>query len=132
MTTNYFDTFITVSPDSAATHGREPAKAGSIAGIQYSLLRNAPYTLTSDELLFEVHVRRSNIDASIRAQEQEVFFSRSHACLRASPLVKQYGWGLHHDAIGRVGIYGIETDEYRTFATSSKLNVVAGIRSRRS
>ncbi|WP_046863122.1 DUF6157 family protein [Microvirga massiliensis] len=132
MTTNYFDTFITVSPDSAATHGRKPAKAGSIASIQYSLLRNAPYTLTSEELLFEVHVRRNNIDASIRAQEQEAFFNRSHACLRASPLVKQYGWGLHHDASGRVALYGIETDEYRTFATSSNLRIVAGMRNRRS
>jgi hypothetical protein len=132
MTTNYLNTFITASPDSRATHGTEPARAESVASIQYVLLRDAPYAFTSDDLLFEVYARRNNVDASSRDREREAFFRKSHACLRASPLVKQYGWGLHHDENGRVAIHGAETDEYRTLASRSDLKIVAGIRSRKS
>ncbi|WP_298711512.1 DUF6157 family protein [Micrococcus sp. 2A] len=35
---------------------------------------------------------------------REAFFAKSQACLRASPLGKRHGWGLHHDAEGRVAL----------------------------
>lgn len=52
----------------------------------------------------------------------------SQACLRASPLVKQFGWGLHHDEAGRVAAYGVETEEYRKLATRADLKIVTGMR----
>ncbi len=132
MTTNYHNTFITVSPDSHVEHGLEPKKAGTIAQIQYGLLRDKPYAFSSDDLLFEVYARRNRIAASDRIQERETFFTKSHACLRASALVRQYGWGLHHDDEGKVAAYGIETDEYRKLTSRSDLKVVPGMRSHRS
>jgi hypothetical protein len=59
--TNYFDTFIVVSGDCLTTVGTKPVKETSVAGLQYWLLRDRPYFLTSDDLLFEVHVLRNAI-----------------------------------------------------------------------
>jgi hypothetical protein len=132
MSTNYKDTFITISPDSAATHGKVPAAAHSVAGMQYALLQERPYTFTSDDLLFEVHVRRNNIADAERQGAREAFFSKPQACLRASPLVKQYGWGLHHDGDGRVAAYGVGTEAYRELLRRSDLKIVAGMRSRKA
>ncbi len=132
MTTNYIDTFITASPDCPATRGEVPAKPGSVAALQLGLLQARPYGYTSDELLFEVHACRNGIEAGDREAARAAFFARPQACLRASPLVKQFGWGLHHDAQGRVAAYGVETDAYKAFATRPDLKQVAGMRSRRA
>ncbi|MEO9339870.1 DUF6157 family protein [Mesorhizobium sp. SB112] len=132
MTTNYTNGFILVSPDSTAKSGQEPAKAGSVGAIQYAMLRDAPYKLTSDDLLFLTHAKRADIaEADWPAARQE-FFSKPKACLRASPLVKQFGWGLHHDENSRVALYGVETEEYRGFAGRKDLKVVNGMRSSRT
>lgn len=131
MTTNYVDTFITVSPDSRVETALVPAKAGSIAQIQHQLLVAQPYRFTSDELLFEVHAIRNGIAPGDRQRARTAFFAKPQACLRASPLVKQFGWGLHHDAGSRVAAYGIETDAYRELGSGKGLRIVAGMRSHR-
>src|SRR3546814_7593794 len=63
VTTNYVSTFILTSPESTASAGTEPRKAGSIAALQLELLRAGPSRFTSDDLLFEVHVCRRGIEA---------------------------------------------------------------------
>lgn len=130
-TTNYFDTFITVSGDCPAEGGLTPTKAGGVAQLQHQLLSDAPYSLTSDDLLFEVHARRRGIAEADRGAARAAFFAKPQACLRASPLVKRYGWGIHHDREGRVALYGVESSEYAAFCERDDLKVVAGIRSRR-
>lgn len=130
--TNYHNAFITVSADCPATAGIEPANGNSVAGLQYALLRGEPYSFTSDDLLFEVFARRNEIDDHKREIARAAFFSKPQACLRASPLAKQYGWGLHHDERGRVAVYGVETDAYRKLAARDDLKLVPGMRNRRS
>jgi hypothetical protein len=130
--TNYHNAFITVSADCPATAGVEPANGNSVAGLQYALLRGEPYSFTSDDLLFEVFARRNGIDDHKREIARAAFFSKPQACLRASPLAKQYGWGLHHDERGRVAVYGVETDAYRKLAARDDLKLVPGMRNRRS
>jgi hypothetical protein len=132
LSTNYKNTLITASPDSTAAQGTVPAKSGSVAGMQHALLQAKPYEFTSDDLLFEVHARRNNIAEADRAAERAAFFAKSQACLRASPLVKQFGWGLHHDENNRVAAFGVESVEYQTFLSRSDLKVVLGMRSRRA
>jgi len=132
MTTNYQDTFITASSDSKATTGTVPTKVGSIAQLQYELLSAQPYGLTSDDLLFAVHAARNAVSDAEREIARAAFFAKPQACLRASPLVKQYGWGLHHDGDGKVAAYAIETDDYREFSARADLKQVAGIRSKRA
>lgn len=132
MSTNYYSTFITASPDSKAKKGVIPPKEGSIASLQLAMLLKKPYALTSDDILFEVHATRNQVSPTERARERKKFFEKSHACLRASPLVKQYGWGLHHDEVGKVAVYGIETKAYREFSKRSDLKIVNGMRTSRA
>lgn len=131
MTTNYRNSFITVSPDSRAENGGVPGKAGSIAALQLAMLLEHPYAFTSDDLLFEVHAARNDIPEAERAREREAFLAKSHACLRTSPLVKQYGWGLHHDGVGKVAAYGVETEAYGEMCRRPGVNIIAGIRRRK-
>jgi hypothetical protein len=131
MPINYRHAFITVSPDTAATCGTAPARAGSVAQLQHALLSERPYGLTSEELLFEVHARRGGVAEADRAAAWAAFFARPQACLRASPLVKSFGWGLHHDGEGRVALYGVESADYAALSRRADLKVVAGMRSRR-
>jgi hypothetical protein len=130
-TTNYYNTFIIASPDAITARGEEP-KPDSVARSCLDLIQARPYGLTSDELLFEVHARRHAVAEAARNQARALFLARPQACLRASPLVKRYGWGLHHDAHGRVAAFGVETEEYRTLAAARNIAVVAGLRSRRA
>lgn len=130
-TTNYVDTFIAVASGCPATAGEVPAKTGTIASLQLELLKAQPYALTSDDLLFEIHARRNGIADADRASARAAFFARPQACLRASPLVKTHGWGLHHDAQGRIAAYGVETAAYRSLADCADLKQVSGMRSTR-
>lgn len=110
----------------------------SVHALQYELLTARPYTLTLDDLIFEVHIRRAGIAkaeakrraATIRAE----LFSKPHACMRASVLPKKYGWGVHYDSAGRLALYAMESEEYRRFA-EGKMNgvkAVAALRNKRA
>jgi hypothetical protein len=123
-TTNYSDTLITASSDSPVSAGTVPEKPGTVAAVQLELLAK-PYAMTSDDLLFEAHQARGG-DKS-RAE----FFAKPQACLRASPLVKQFGWGIHHDGEGRIAAVAMERAEYRRLLDDPGVKKVAGMRSKR-
>ena len=108
--TNYFDTLVTVSEDGERHHSIVPARPGTIAALQWDLLHAAPYVLTSDDLLWRIETRRNA--APDTAEARAAFFSVGRPCLRASPLVKSHGWGIHHDAAGRIALIGVETPAY--------------------
>lgn len=88
----------------------------TVASLQYALLSARPYELTSDELLFEIHAVRSGTPEQDRDSERERFFARDQACLRASPLPKRYGWGIHHDHDGRIALVAAGTTRYDDLA----------------
>lgn len=134
MTTNYVNTFIAVAADcpvdapETPPHGARP----TVAALQFELVSTNPYTMTSDEVLFAVHVQRAEIaDADLDA-ERERFWAKDQACFRASPLSKRYGWGTHHDEHGRVALYGIGTPEYERLSQQSELTQKSAMRSRRA
>ncbi|MGM1029558.1 MAG: DUF6157 family protein [Actinomycetota bacterium] len=133
MTTNYRSTFIAVAPDCPAAAAEVPPVGAtpSVAALQYELLRDRPYELTSDEILFSVHAARVGIDDAERAAAWERFFAKDQACLRASPLSKRYGWGFHHDAEGRVALVGLGTPDYDALAARDDLSQKAAMRSSR-
>lgn len=132
-TTNYTNTFIEVSEDCRAEHGEEPpiAEQLSIAALHYRLLSEAPYSRTSDDVLFETHALRKGIDPTDAAARAE-FFSRGQPCLRASPVSKRYGWGTHHDAEGRVALIPRDSEEYARLAADPALAHTKAMRSSRS
>lgn len=124
-TTNYTNTLITVSADCPVAVGTPPAKPGTLAERQYALLRAAPYGMTSDELLLSVECdRKGKVTA-------ESFFARPQACLRASPLVKKHGYGLHHDKAGRVALVPVEGPEYARLMADAAVVKRPGMRSSR-
>ena len=131
-TTNYFDTFIEVAEDTKANAGTIPPSKGdtkTIAQMQYELISRHPYKYSSDDLLFDVFAERNDLSKSELKKGREDFFSKGQACLRASPLTKTYGFGVHHDSNGKVAIYGVETKEYEKFVQDKNLKKVKGMRS---
>lgn len=133
-TTNYKDTFIEVAEDCPVAQGEIPpvkGEARTIANLQFDLVYENPYRFTSDEVLFQVHAIRNDLTANELPTEREKFFSKGQACLRASPLSKRYGWGIHHDSEGRVALFGRETDGYEKFRGDKQLQVVKAMRSRK-
>ena len=135
---SYKDTFVQVATDCPVSRGVVPPVRGeskSVAVIQHELLSAHPYRFGHEDLIFEVHVRHKNIPtdelnargAAIRAE----LFRKPHPCMRASPLAKTYGWGVHYDKDGRIAIYAMESDAYRSFTSQSSAGpkLVAAMRS---
>lgn len=131
-TTNYFDTFIAVSPDTLTADAIMPPKPGTVAAMQHERLLAAPYAMTSDDLLFEIFADRSGISGEDRGAARAEFFSKGQPCLRSSPLVKSYGWGIHHDGDGRIALVGSGSEAYEEMQQRSDLTQLVGMRSKRA
>ncbi|HSX56453.1 MAG TPA: DUF6157 family protein [Sphingomonas sp.] len=121
-TTNYRDTLITASSDSPVTAGTVPEKPGTIAEVQHALLVDKPYTMTSDDLLHAAHLARGG------DKDRTGFFAKPQACLRTSPLVKQFGWGIHHDGEGRIAMVGMESADYARLLADPAVKKAPGMR----
>jgi hypothetical protein len=130
-TTNYFNTFIEVSGDTKANCGTQPPSKDkkTVAEMQYELIAKNPYKYTSDDILFQVYADRNDLARSEYIHAREQFFSKGQPCFRASPLTKNYGFGIHCDSNGKVALYGIETDEYQNFLADTKVKKVKAMKS---
>jgi hypothetical protein len=94
----YKDTFITITEDSKVTYARVPVTRSdkpTIASIEYDLIKNNSYKLTQEDVQFKTYLIKKQLEAAKDDELQKQFFSKSRACFRASPLVKNYGWGIH-------------------------------------
>ena len=132
-TTNYIDTFIEVAEDTGVAKGNIPPKRDrkTIAEMQYELIAQFPYKYTSDELLFKIYAERNTLAQEVYEEARRIFFSKGQACLRASPLPKKYGFGIHSDHEGNVALYGMETKEYLHFLNDTKIKKVKAMKSNR-
>lgn len=131
-TTNYYNTFIEIAEDcplSAAEIPPQKGEAQSIANLQFDMLMANPYKYTSDEVIFGIYALRNGL--SNNEEERTTFFSKGQACLRASPLGKRYGWGIHHNVEGKVALYPAESDEYQQFLTAKNLKHTKAMRSKK-
>ncbi|TDD81276.1 hypothetical protein E1202_29245 [Saccharopolyspora karakumensis] len=126
-TTNYANTFIEVAADCPVAQAEEPPlrTTPSVARIQFDMLVADPYRHTSDDVVYESNGRR-------RGLSREEFFAKGQPCLRASPLTKRYGWGVHHDADGRIALVPAGSDQYRELAADPSLQHVNAMRSSRA
>lgn len=133
-TTNYFDTFIEVAEDTKAAAAQIPEEKNgkkTIASMQYGMLSKKPYTYTSDDVLFQVYADRNDLTKEEYEEARSAFFSKGQACFRASPLTKQFGFGVHFDSKGKMALYGMETKEYQTFLKDASVKKVKAMRSSR-
>jgi hypothetical protein len=133
-TTNYKDTFIEIADDSPASSGEIPPLKGdkkSVANLQYELISKNPYKFTSDDVLFKVYAERNDLSESELAQAREQFFSKGQPCLRASPLTKRYGWGIHNDENGKIALFGSDSETYKKFCKDKSVTTVKAMKSSR-
>lgn len=133
-TTNYTDTLIEVAEDCPVAGGEVPPTGAkpSVAALQYELIAGHPYRYTSDDVLFEVYATRSALPDNAKAAAREAFFAKDQPCLRASPLGKRYGWGIHHDQDGHVALVPVGSAQYDALADDESLTHVKAMRSRRA
>jgi Family of unknown function (DUF6157) len=130
--TNYYNTLVQSADDSPATKGEappvKPDKEKTVAVLQYEMIKDNPYRYTSDDVIFGVYAKRNNIGNDIYKEERKKFFSKGQACFRSSPLTKRYGWGVHSDEKGRIALYGMDTPEYKKFATDPNTEKVKSMK----
>jgi hypothetical protein len=134
-TTNYKDAFIQVADDSPAKGGEIPPVKGeqkSVANIQFDMISKHPYKYTSDDVLFQTFAEKHGLEKGEFAEQRANFFSKGQACMRASPLTKRYGWGVHSDADGKVALYSVDSEEYKKLSADKELEVVKAMRSKRA
>ena len=143
MDHNYVNTFISVAEDTKATESKEPAPRGTttpVAQYQFDMLRQ-PFRFTQEEVLFDVWLARQGdagnivldeLAADEVAQLRTDFFAKGQPCLRASPLTKSHGWGVHFDAEGRAALVAMESDEYRRLLQDESLTQLKAMRSKRA
>ncbi len=120
---DYLDTFIAVSDDCAAGEGTPPPvnpDRPSVVARTYQMIVKRPYSLTSGDVIFTVFADRHEIPMPERPAARIEFFSKGQPCLRSSDLAKRYGWGIHCDARGRVGLLGVDTPEYQDFVSGNR------------
>jgi hypothetical protein len=138
MSMNPVDQFIEIAPDCQLKVAVVPVDGGAkrtIASIEYELLAENPYVYTLAELQFIVSARRNEIsDEDLIAQRQalwDAFFSKPHACMRASALTKKFGWGVHYDKQGKIALYAVESEEYQRFVKDGSIKKYFAMRSKR-
>ena len=133
----YANTFLAVAEDGRATPGEVPSeRAGgpTVAAIQCAMLVSAPGRWTQEDVQFAsspgVRGRDDLSDEDLEQLRRE-YFARSRACLRAYPLPKRLGWGLHHDAEGRITLHAVDSEEYTRLSSDPALTQLRAIRSSR-
>lgn len=134
-TTNYENIFIEVAEDSSASKAEIPlSKNGkeTVASLQFQLIKENPYKLTSDEVLFQVYATRKGLETGEIPDARKEFFSKGQACMRTSPLTKRYGWGIHNDAEGKIALVARESEDYERLLQDEKIQKVRAMRSRRN
>ncbi len=133
-TTNYENTLIEIAEDCPTQAGEMPPLKGdkkSIANIQFDMIYKSPYKYTSDDVLFSTFALRKEFTKSEWDAQRAAFFSKGQPCLRASPLGKRYGFGVHSDENGKIAIFGAETTQYADLVADESVKKVKAMRSNR-
>ena len=130
--TNYFSTFISIAEDCPVAMAEVPlSKNGdpTVASLQYEMIAKHPYKYTSDDVIFGVHSQRNNLDSTAASRAE--FFARGRSCMRASPLTKRYGWGVHSDNNGKIALVAAGSPEYARLAKDNSIQQTKALRQSR-
>lgn len=100
----------------------------TVAQLQYELVAKHPYKYTSDDVIFLVHAQRNDLTRAEHKAARELFFSKGQPCMRASPLTKRYGFGVHADQNGKIALYGAGTAEYDRLLKDESVKKVKAMR----
>lgn len=131
---SYKNTLITISEDSKVSSAEVPViknEKPTIAYIEHDLINNNPYKFTQEDVQFKTYLIKNQMEAENAAELREQFFSKSKACFRASPLVKNYGWGIHYNNQGKIAIYDVNSEMYNQLLKQDDITKLKGMRSKR-
>ncbi len=129
----YRETFISVAEDCRALTGEAPPSRGgkpTVASIQHAMLTARPRHWTHEYVLLASSPElrsRDGVDSLEQLPVDELerlmddYFAQPRACLRASPLPKTYGWGLHYDEHGRITLHAVDSAEYAQLSSDDSL-----------
>ena len=132
MTTNYYDTLITISEDSPTTAPVVPdLSKASVAAQQFQWISEQPYELTSDDVIFRRVAEKEGVADHLRDAAQKEYFQTGRACLRTSPLAKQYGWGIHSNEDGKIALVAVDSEEYAALLADDSVKKVTAMRKSR-
>lgn len=129
--TNYTDTLILPSEDSKAAFSMPPSKQGTIGAVQFDMLLASPYAMTGDDLLIAVLATRKDIPRDEWGDLRAEIFSKGQPCTRLSPLVKTFGWALHHDSDSKMALIDVGTKAYTALMDDDKTTKINGMRNKR-
>ncbi|MCP1493147.1 hypothetical protein J2Y73_003178 [Peribacillus frigoritolerans] len=131
---SYKNTLITISEDSKVSSAKVPVirnEKPTIAYIEHDLINNNPYKFTQEDVQFKTYLIKNQMEAENAAELRKQFFSKSKACFRASPLVKNYGWGIHYNNQGKIAIYDVNSEMYNQLLKQDDITKLKGMRSKR-
>ncbi|MGG4201074.1 DUF6157 family protein [Peribacillus frigoritolerans] len=131
---SYKNTLITISEDSKVSSAKVPViknEKPTIAYIEHDLINNNPYKFTQEDVQFKTYLIKNQMEAENATELREQFFSKSKACFRASPLVKNYGWGIHYNNQGKIAIYDVNSEMYNLLLKQEDITKLKGMRSKR-
>ncbi|MEW5553515.1 DUF6157 family protein [Peribacillus frigoritolerans] len=131
---SYKNTLITISEDSKVSSAKVPViknEKPTIAYIEHDVINNNPYKFTQEDVQFKTYLIKNQMEAENAAELREQFFSKSKACFRASPLVKNYGWGIHYNNQGKIAIYDVNSEMYNQLLKQDDITKLKGMRSKR-
>lgn len=129
--TNYSNTLICPAEDCQAV-AKVPDKPDSVAALQYQLLVDSPYAMTSDDVLSAVAAKRKGIDPGGMDSFRAEYFSKGQPCFRASPLTKTHGWAIHSDNNGYVALLSPDGSQFSRLREDKKVHKVNAMRSKRA
>ncbi|WP_027376243.1 DUF6157 family protein [Kaistella palustris] len=133
-TTNYRNTFIEIAEDCPVSTAEIPPvkRNKTLANIQLEMVLNNPYKYTSDDVLLECYLQKNNIPENERQEAAKTFFSKGQPCFRSSALGKRYGFGVHHNADGKIALFPVESKNYKDFVDDENVTKVKAMRSKRA
>ncbi|CAH0318105.1 hypothetical protein SRABI96_05322 [Peribacillus sp. Bi96] len=131
---SFKNTLITISEDSKVTAAKVPVFKNdkpTISYIEHDLINNNPYKFTQEDVQFKTYLIKNQIEEENVVELREQFFKKSKACFRASPLVKNYGWGIHYNNQGKIAIYDVKSEMYNQLLNQVDITKLNGMRSKR-
>ena len=102
-----------VAEDSKVQIAIEPPQRRAkkmIARIAYEVYRDNPYRYTEEQFHHEVHVVRRKMQG-LKIESYDI---------KRSPLLKEYGWGIHRNKEGKLALIPMESEKYRELQNTIK------------
>lgn len=130
-------TFIRIAEDCPVGAAEVPAgrAKASVAELQHHLLIERPYALTEEQLYVLVYGLRQGLGEREISRRWDALhaelYAKPQASMRASPLIKRYGYGAHYDAEGRTGLHTCGSEAYDRMARDPGLTQLVAMRSTR-